>query len=395
MARLQGDVYFVVNLHICMYLGGGWHPLTRISPHLDVMDLAVWQKGQLSDGDMQPTLCPHDGWARANTQLDQRWNPAAPWPVEEGPDRSVIMLFTYLMQGKKYIQNTILDDHWFWLCSITHSSPDIHALIHLKAEGRLSVPSCHQARLNVSQNVRQWEMAAHHVSIYRDTLPGVFAALFWRYWQSQGSASVLPHTPSINGMRRNTEKEKLCVGKRWRIKRNDMEERVKQRGEKGRGKEIPWGEKLSVPGRLQTYSSPVISLLPGSLLTAPWLRRLDSLVQTHTDTHFLATIRAPTLSELSAHTTTHSNSIDIRTLMLIFTLRVCICASPTCIFITTLNAAEVLLLQLCQRHHTHKLLLLIWQKKKKARCWKCEADVVVDDDLSKPLLLLCSDLRHP
>lgn len=54
-----------------------------------------------------------------------------------------------------------------------HSNPDIHTLIHLKAEGRLSVPSHHQARLNVSQNVILWEMAAHHVSIYRDTLTGV------------------------------------------------------------------------------------------------------------------------------------------------------------------------------------------------------------------------------
>lgn len=70
MARLQGDVYFVVNLHICMYLQGGWLLLARISPHLNMMDLAVWQNGQLSDRDIQPTLCPHDGWAHANTQPD-------------------------------------------------------------------------------------------------------------------------------------------------------------------------------------------------------------------------------------------------------------------------------------------------------------------------------------
>lgn len=70
MARLQGDVYFVVNLHICMYLWGGWLLLARITPHLNMMDLAVWQNGQLSDRDIQPTLCPHDGWAQANTWAD-------------------------------------------------------------------------------------------------------------------------------------------------------------------------------------------------------------------------------------------------------------------------------------------------------------------------------------
>lgn len=32
IARLQGDVYFVINLHIRMYLWGGWLVLVRISP---------------------------------------------------------------------------------------------------------------------------------------------------------------------------------------------------------------------------------------------------------------------------------------------------------------------------------------------------------------------------
>lgn len=43
---------------------------------------------------------------------------------------------------------------------------------HLSISGLkvwLSAPSCHQARLNVSQNVRLCGMAAHHVSIYRYT----------------------------------------------------------------------------------------------------------------------------------------------------------------------------------------------------------------------------------
>lgn len=87
IARLQGDVYFVVNLHICMYLQSGWLLLARISPHRNMIDLAVWQNGQLSDRDIQPALCSHDGWAHANMPQDQRWNPAAPWPVEEGSER--------------------------------------------------------------------------------------------------------------------------------------------------------------------------------------------------------------------------------------------------------------------------------------------------------------------
>lgn len=66
IARLQGDVYFVVNLHICMYLQSGWLLLARISPHRNMMNLAVWQNGQLSDRDIQPALCSHDGWAHAN-----------------------------------------------------------------------------------------------------------------------------------------------------------------------------------------------------------------------------------------------------------------------------------------------------------------------------------------
>lgn len=39
--------------------------------------------------------------------------------------------------------------------------------------------------------------------------------------------------------------------------------------EEAEAKRFPWGEELSVPGRLQTHCSPVISLLPDSLLTAP------------------------------------------------------------------------------------------------------------------------------
>lgn len=160
-----------------------------------------------------------------------------------------------------------------------------------------------------------------------------------------------PSLPPINGMRSTTEKEILCR-ERWRIKRNDIEKGWCREERKGWGKGFPWGEKLSVPRRLQTHCIPVISLLPGSLLTAPWLRRLDSFIHahrfthTHTYMHFLATVGALTLTDLSTHTTTHSNSIDIRTL----TLRMCICDTfaLTFIVIITLNTTKVPHLQLCQ-----------------------------------------------
>lgn len=90
--------------------------------------------------------------------------------------KSVIIPYTHLRVpcGNRNIwKYTIMNGLSFSLCTIMHSNHDIHTLIHLKAEGWLSVPSCQQARLNVSQNVRLWEMAAHHVSIYRDTLTGV------------------------------------------------------------------------------------------------------------------------------------------------------------------------------------------------------------------------------
>lgn len=63
----------------------------------------------------------------------------------------------------------------FSLFTIMHSNEEICTLIHLQDEGRLSPRSRHKGRLNVNQNVRLWEMAAHHVSIYRDKLTGVFA----------------------------------------------------------------------------------------------------------------------------------------------------------------------------------------------------------------------------
>lgn len=55
----------------------------------------------------------------------------------------------------------------------------------------------------------------------------------------------------------------------WRIKRNDLERAGAGKERRGEERGFPWGEKLSVPGRLQTHCSPVISLLPDSLLTAP------------------------------------------------------------------------------------------------------------------------------
>lgn len=125
MGRLQGDVYFVVNLHICMYLRGGWLLLARISPHLNMIDLAVWQNGQLSDRDIQSTLCSHDGWAHANTQPDQRWNPAAPWPVEEGPERvcnqkcnHAIQIFNRTQQKWEHIE---LHNHEWSFLLIMHN----------------------------------------------------------------------------------------------------------------------------------------------------------------------------------------------------------------------------------------------------------------------------------
>lgn len=99
IVHLQGDVYFVIKLHICMYLWGGWLLLPRITPHVNMMDLAVWKNGQLSNRDIQPTLCSHDGWAFANIPHDQRWSPASPWPVEEGfrgsGAKSIIMQHAY------------------------------------------------------------------------------------------------------------------------------------------------------------------------------------------------------------------------------------------------------------------------------------------------------------
>lgn len=132
------------------------------------------------------------------------------------------------------------------------SNLDLHTLIYLLAEGQLFAPSCHQARLNVSQNVRLWEMAAHHVStLFTDTHSQVCfllnKALFWNLCAFSNTSLTVPgerkcasthpiHHPSFNGMRRKTEKEILCR-ERWRIKRNDIEKgwcRVERRGE-GRG----------------------------------------------------------------------------------------------------------------------------------------------------------------
>lgn len=101
-------------------------------------------------------------------------------------------------------------------------------------------------------------------------------------------------------MRGKTEKEQLCVCGGVEGKEERYRERVVQGGEKGWGKRFPWEEKLSVPRRLQTRCSPVISLLPGSLLTAPWLRRLDSSYA-HTYTRPLAAVRA-----LNTHWLIHS-----------------------------------------------------------------------------------------
>ena len=106
----------------------------------------------------------------------------------------------------------------------------------------------------------------------------------------------------------------------------------------GREAVSPW----ETSNALQPCDQPAPWLSADSSLTAP-LRLLHTHTHTHTHTSLLATIRALPLCDLSTHTTTHSNSIDIRTLMLILTLRMRICDSfaPTSLLIATLNTAEV------------------------------------------------------
>lgn len=137
--------------------------------------------------------------------------------------------------------------------------------------------------------------------------------------QSQERASVHTLTPppppfSFSMMRRQTE-EILCME---RIKRKGIEK--KGGAKKWWEKEVPWGEKLSVPGRHQTHRRPVISLHPGSPLTAPWLCCLDSsrLARTYTCMLLLATTRALAPADLLTHAPTHSNSTDVSTLMFTF-----------------------------------------------------------------------------
>ncbi len=128
--------------------------------------------------------------------------------------------------------------------------------------------------------------------------------------------------------------------------------------EKGRGKGVPMGREAVSPwetsNALQPCDQPAPWLSADSSLTAP-LRLLHTHIHTHTHIHLLATTRALTLSDLSTHNTTHSNSIDIRTLMLILTHRMHVfdTFAPTSILIITLNNTKVPLLQLkCQGQHT-------------------------------------------
>lgn len=120
-------------------------------------------------------------------------------------------------------------------------------------------------------------------------------------------------------------------------------ERVVQGREKGRGEKFPWGEKLSVPRRLQTHRSPVISLLPGSLLTAPWLRRLDSFIHTHTQsshTYWLIHSCHNTF-KFYWHTVLY-------TLVLILTFRMHVCDTLATWSIYTVTLEKVPLLQVGQ-----------------------------------------------
>lgn len=142
-------------------------------------------------------------------------------------------------------------------------------------------------------------MAAHHVGIYRDILSGVFPAeqsLFLKFnvfprtvpWEHV-CASAQPSFLSVSLMRTQGE-ELYCVLKEGRIKKKDIKKRGGAWSKEGvRKKGLPWGEKLSVPGRHQTQCSPVISLHPGSPLTAPWLYRLDSFILVHRYEHLTAT----------------------------------------------------------------------------------------------------------
>lgn len=157
-----------------MYLRGGWLLLARISPHLNMMDLAVWQNGQLSDRDIQPTLCSHDGWAHANIPRDHRWNPAAPWPVE-GSERvrsQKCNHATHIFDRTHAEIETHRNTHRRSSLLIMHNycmlpNPDIHTLIHLMAEGQPSVLSCLQDhQIECQPRCQRWQLI---MSVFTET----------------------------------------------------------------------------------------------------------------------------------------------------------------------------------------------------------------------------------
>lgn len=148
------------------------------------------------------------------------------------------------------------------LCTILHLNLDLYTFIHLHTEGQLSAPSCHQARLNVSQNVRLWGMVAHHVStVFTETDSQVCfllnKALFWYCCSFSNTSLRVPgeskcvsthpvRHPLFNGMRRKTEKEILCR-ERWRIKRNDIEKGWCREERRGEREGVPMGREAVSP----------------------------------------------------------------------------------------------------------------------------------------------------
>lgn len=150
----------------------------------------------------------------------------------------------------------------------TLPSPDVRALIHLRAAGQPSVPSrLRDDRIECQpqcQNMRGGSSSCQCLQrrVYAGVCLLLNKALYGKCEQSQESAGVPLRAPSISGERSKTERELLCE-ETWRIKRNDAERGWCRRGiEGGEGRGFPWGEKLSVPGRLQTLCSPVISPAP-------------------------------------------------------------------------------------------------------------------------------------
>lgn len=120
----------------------------------------------------------------------------------------------------------------------TLPSPDVHALIHLRAAGQPSVPSCLQdGQIECQpqcQNMRGGSSSCQCLQrrVYAGVCLLLNKALYGKCEQSQESAGVLLRAPSISGERSKTERELLCE-ETWRIKRNDTERGWCRRGIEG------------------------------------------------------------------------------------------------------------------------------------------------------------------